>query len=76
MEKEQEQVAEDFMSVQYLMQIYSEKGEFRKDKASRIMSNLFSEDSKKDRYLDPRDILIKTGNKTLALVCTKSEYQN
>ncbi len=64
------------MSAQYLMQMHSERSEFRRDKNSKIMAKLFSEDSKKDRFLDSRDILIKSGKRMFALICTKSQYEN
>lgn len=72
--KETVKYQKDMMiSVKYLIQMNARISDYHKLGNNKYNEYLFSNDSLKNRYIDKRDMLIRSNNLTLAIINVKSE---
>ena len=63
---------EMMVSVKYLLQMHAKKSEYHVMGRNRFNDYLFTMDSLKKRYIDRRDMLIRSNNLTLAIISVKT----
>lgn len=61
-----------FLSIKYLVHIHSNKNEYHELDKNKLYEHLFNLSNIQKRWIDKRDILIKTNNIILVLINVKS----